>query len=83
MSKKIQIGAVVEHAATGMKVLGALLIGINAPLSAFATLLAAGCGISFVTSLRAGAGHRAAVVVNGAFAVANALGIARAVGFLG
>ena len=43
--------------------------------------LLAGCSISVITALRAG--DRGAVAVNGAFAVANGLGIARAIGLLG
>jgi hypothetical protein len=71
----------VEYTATSMKVVGALMLGVAiAPLSAFGALLA-GCSISVITALRAG--DRGAVAVNGAFAVANGLGIARAIGLLG
>jgi hypothetical protein len=43
--------------------------------------LLAGCSISVITALRTG--DRSAAFVNGAFAFANALGIARATGLLG
>jgi hypothetical protein len=64
-----------------MKVVGALMLGVAiAPITAFGTLLA-GCAISVVTAMRAG--DRGAMIVNGAFVLANGLGIARAVNFLG
>ncbi len=80
MSKEM-IQNVVDSLATLMKVVGALMLGVAiAPLAAFSALLA-GCSISVASALRTG--NRAALFVNGAFALANALGIARAVGILG
>jgi hypothetical protein len=80
MSKFSKQG-VADSLATLMKVVGALMLGVAiAPLAAFSALLA-GCSISVASALRTG--DRAALFVNGAFALANALGIARAVGILG
>ena len=53
MSMKIQ--QAIEMMATSMKVVGALMLGVAvAPLSAFGALLA-GCSISVITAVRAGA----------------------------
>jgi hypothetical protein len=80
MSKFSKQG-IADSLATLMKVVGALMLGVAvAPISAFAALLA-GCSISVITALRTG--DRSAAFVNGAFAFANALGIARATGLLG
>lgn len=76
-----KIQTVVENTAMTMKVAGALMLSIAvAPITAFGALLA-GCAISVVTSLRAG--DHSGMFVNAAFAVANALGIARAFGLMG
>ncbi len=80
MSKE-KIQNVIDSMATGMKVVGALMLGVAfAPLAAFSALLA-GCTVSVMSALRTG--DRSAIYVNGAFVIANALGIARAVGILG
>lgn len=76
-----KIQDIVELVATAMRVVGALMLGVAvAPLSAFSALLA-GCSITAYMAMRAG--DRGAVIVNGAFALANGLGIARAIGLLG
>ncbi len=73
-----KIQQVVEYVATSMKVVGALMLGIGyAQVAAFAGLVAA-CVMSIVMG-----GHRSAILVNGAFGVANGLGFLRATGLIG